>query len=656
MLRKRDVFIAALVLAGAEGAGVAHGAVGLVAGAPVTGLDAPNQAVVADINRDGLRDVVVPNFGNAPGIGGTITIARGNGGTAWTPNVTALPGVIGSSTTSVAVGPLNANANLDIVATSFTAPGAIKTFFGDGTGEAAAGAVTLLPNGSNEVVLIDVDADGDRDAVVASAGTNQISTSLNNGAGVFGAAIPLAVGTSNIWQLAPGDFNEDGVTDVAVSDLNVGVRIALGTGSAAAPFALPPGGTPATTPVIAPGPSRDVVVADFDNDGNLDVASAYTTGLRVALGDGHGEFSGPHITPVAIAGDDSRGLAAGDLDGDGLADIVSADTTSDTARVLRNVGDGEFALAATIAVTTPVNPAVADIDGDGALDVLVPSSVANGTVQLRLNRAVAGVDGVDFGGQVTGGPGPVEPVVFRNGGGAAWATGNAALGGADAADFAIVQDDCSNRTIPAQGSCTVQVRFTPGAVGARVAALTLPGNAANGSAVAALAGRGIDPVTGPPGPQGPQGTPGTPGGSGPQGATGATGAAGAPGATGAAGATGATGAAGTTGATGAAGAAGSKGDTGAKGDRGPAGPTPQVAPRALCSRAATRVSCALFAGTANLPKRVNVRLVKGNRVLARRFRVSPRGFVGFNTRVAKGLYKIVLTDGRKTLASINVRL
>src|SRR4051794_8076698 len=73
----------------------------------------------------------------------------------------------------------------------------------------------------------------------------------------------------------------------------------------------------------------------------------------------------------------------------------------------------------------------------------------------------------------------------------------AALGGANAGDYAITSNTCAGATLPSGSTCTVGVSFAPGAAGARSATLTLTDNTTAGSHVVALTGRGTTPPPAP---------------------------------------------------------------------------------------------------------------------------------------------------------------
>lgn len=115
-----------------------------------------------------------------------------------------------------------------------------------------------------------------------------------------------------------------------------------------------------------------VAVADFDNNGTLDVAVANASGndVTVLLGNGMGGFTA--MPSRSAVGSAPRAVAAGDLDGDGLVDLVVANSLLNTVTVLRNLGGGQFAPGHEIVVgSRPRAVVVGDLSGDGRADLAV---------------------------------------------------------------------------------------------------------------------------------------------------------------------------------------------------------------------------------------------------------------------------------------------
>src|SRR5262249_30056971 len=155
-----------------------------------------------------------------------------------------------------------------------------------------------------------------------------------------------------------GDFNGDGILDVATADDNVqsptiSVRFGVGNGTFG----------PRTSFAIGSQPF-DLHAVDINHDGVLDLVSAnvsFPPTLTVLLGRRDGTFQQlPNITaPTDVH---SARIAVGDVDGDGNLDLVLTD-----GNVLLGHGDGTFTIHDSGAMLGAAGLALADLDGDGHL-------------------------------------------------------------------------------------------------------------------------------------------------------------------------------------------------------------------------------------------------------------------------------------------------
>src|SRR5262249_51232603 len=132
--------------------------------------------------------------------------------------------------------------------------------------------------------------------------------------------------------VAVGDFNGDGITDLAVTNLASNtVSTLLGKN----------GGTFQAVPSFATGFGPfSVALGDFNHDGISDVAVtndfAHNGTVTVLVGKADGTFQGPVSYPV---GSKPVSVEVGDFNGDGILDLV---VTADTVSVLLGNGDGTF--------------------------------------------------------------------------------------------------------------------------------------------------------------------------------------------------------------------------------------------------------------------------------------------------------------------------
>jgi len=117
----------------------------------------------------------------------------------------------------------------------------------------------------------------------------------------------------------------------------------------------------------------DMAIGDLDSDGDLDIISASIGDDRIDWyeNDGKGNFSGQRA--ISTSRINVLRLAIGDLDGDGDLDILSASKKSRRIAWYRNDGSGNFGPQLTIGLSNDdgqADVAVADLDGDGDLDVI----------------------------------------------------------------------------------------------------------------------------------------------------------------------------------------------------------------------------------------------------------------------------------------------
>lgn len=206
-------------------------------------------------------------------------------------------------------------------------------------------------------------------------------------AGVIFLAAPMAAQVTftsapyhvshNPEGIATGDFNRDGMPDVAMgfADSNAsGVEIFLATA---------PGqyGEHTEYPISTPG--NNVVTGDFNGDGVLDILAGDGP-LTLLLGNGDGTFRNGGDTTVFGR---ILGIAAGDFNGDGALDfgVVQQGPSASGAslHIFINNGDGTFTDTATLASvdTTMRGLVAADFNRDGTLDLAtVASEPARGLV------------------------------------------------------------------------------------------------------------------------------------------------------------------------------------------------------------------------------------------------------------------------------------
>ena len=160
-----------------------------------------------------------------------------------------------------------------------------------------------------------------------------------------------------------------------------------------------------------------------------------------------------------------------------------------------------------------VSPQATNVSGPSVQD-----NFGNGSVSITYATPTADLatQAIAFAGtQPQGVASPAQPLTITNNGSAPLSVSGVELGGTDPADY-LVDNQCEQAVAPG-ASCQVMVRFSPQAVGASSASLTVLTNAPTAPAPVALSGTGGALAQGPQGPQGPAGPAGPQGPAGPAG-------------------------------------------------------------------------------------------------------------------------------------------
>jgi len=181
--------------------------------------------------------------------------------------------------------------------------------------------------------------------------------------------------------LALGDFNGDGILDLATTNIGsttmdtVSVLLGKGGGEFSPRADYPTGPVP-----------HGIALGDLNNDGKLDieVANSEASYVSVLLASGDGAFAARMDYPTGI---NPLAVALGDLNGDGRLDIVAASNATgiaSTVSVLLGAGDGTFAANAKYAIEADaVSVAVGDLNRDDRPD-LVTTSFSSDSVTVLL--------------------------------------------------------------------------------------------------------------------------------------------------------------------------------------------------------------------------------------------------------------------------------
>jgi hypothetical protein len=291
-----------------------------------TGGTKPSDLVLGDFNGDTFLDVAAINSGS-----GSLSLLTGDGAGNFAD---AQLFKVAAKPTAIAAGKLNGDASLDLVVTHSN--GTLSVLLGNGTDFDTPATFKTEGKGSSDVALGDFNNDGFLDVVAANAGSNNISFLAGDGTGSLQDATRFAAGVKPT-SLAIADLDLDGSLDVAVvHGVSRFVSVLYGRGAAGGDqfesqlrIGLPKFVRPAA-----------IAVADITGDGFADLvlASAAGDSVHALIGLGGHSFSSPvgfnlgdEAKPSTIAG-----VALADFNNDGLLDIATTvSNTNEIRTVLR---------------------------------------------------------------------------------------------------------------------------------------------------------------------------------------------------------------------------------------------------------------------------------------------------------------------------------
>ncbi len=330
----------------------------------------PSSIAVGDFNNDGVPDLVLTNVGEASELNG-VSVLLGN------PNGTFQTGKFypaGGGAYAVAVGDFNGDGIPDLaVANTDDSLHSVSILLGLGNGTFSAPINSQFGDYYPSAIITgDFNGDGLLDVATANLGDGSqgsFTIFAGNGNGTLGTPVTNPVG-AEAMALVAGDFNRDGNADLAIADpISNTVYILLGNGKGAFTSAAPISGLAAPSGIVA---------ADFNADGKIDLATANADYLApaggnvaVLLGNGDGTFQNPRSSGPVL---DGQGIAAGDLNGDGKIDLVV--TTDAGVTILYGNGDGTLQtpsapLATSASTLSSTAIALADFNGDSYPDIAV---------------------------------------------------------------------------------------------------------------------------------------------------------------------------------------------------------------------------------------------------------------------------------------------
>jgi hypothetical protein len=367
---------------------------------PLSHGTTPLGVKAADLRGIGVLDLVVPEIDNQ-----SVGVLLGNGDGTFAPEKTYL---LPTAPTFVTTADINHDGNLDVIVGLDYSNGGnslISQFVvlpGDGKGNLQ----TPLPapgigrwNTVQWISVTDANRDGNPDLIV----TSDIGTYVYIGNGDFtftlGQKIVETFGTTQVYSAEAADLNGDGCPDVLVSSGAASVYLGNCSGVFTFKNSYPLGDL-----------GWGLALKDVNGDGKLDVITSGVGGLiphwggtasfggdlvSVLLGDGNGGFGTARVYRAELS---MFSLAVADLKGDGKLDVLTANQDSNTVSVLMNDGQGGFGDPQGLYFggnNPTTNVTAADVNGDGKPDILISdiesslsgySIVDSGYIFVALNQ------------------------------------------------------------------------------------------------------------------------------------------------------------------------------------------------------------------------------------------------------------------------------
>jgi hypothetical protein len=370
-------------LAGADGGvqiALGNGDGTFAAATSYSAANSTRYVAVYDINGDGHLDLIALGSQNSTNWQSYLAVLLGNGNGTFQAAQTFYAG---HESLGLALGDFNGDGIADIVTANNGIDNTVGVFLGNGNGTFQS-RVTYPVTGPYSVSIGDVNGDGHLDLIVTTA--TGISVLLGVGDGTFGTAVAHA-GGSITEQAVVGDFNADGKLDVATANFgssNMTVFLGNGDGTFQAPVAY-------ATDVTGPHPGSDplsIVSGDFNGDGieDLAVGSLYEGGSYF-LGNGDGTFQplGALNTLDSNSLGYNWGIVSGDFDGDGLDDLAVAEEFDGITAILL----AQQTVVATSSGVSVPGPAVQQVDASYPGDVEHVSSVSSAVPLQPLASAVS---------------------------------------------------------------------------------------------------------------------------------------------------------------------------------------------------------------------------------------------------------------------------
>jgi hypothetical protein len=311
--------------------------------------DRPESKAIADLNGDGVSDVVTVNSASDD-----ISVLLGNGDGSFQAQQRY---TVADGANSIILEDINGDGVLDVVTARLRGDD-ISVLLGNGDGSFQA-----KPSVSGSFRYL-IDLNGDSVLDIVSTGDEEILLSLGNGDGSFQVPLHIDIGMK-FGSIDLADLNRDGVLDMVVLiDNHVEVFIGNGDGS-----------FQTQQQIAFDDRIHQVTLDDINGDDVIDIAVAHGDGhVSGWFGNGDGSFQTQQLlTDRSLSILDVYEFSLDDVNGDGVVDLVTFNSESPISVWLGN-GDGTFQWTDTIAFSgndISYSHTLTDLNNDDVLDMVV---------------------------------------------------------------------------------------------------------------------------------------------------------------------------------------------------------------------------------------------------------------------------------------------
>jgi uncharacterized protein (TIGR03437 family) len=335
-----------------------------------------------DINGDGTLDLVIATSGLNDAV-----MMLGNGRGEFGAPASINSGVVGGRPVAVEIRDFNHDGKTDLALLNSVTLNLV-ILLGDGQGGFTQSAILNIGAFPKGLAAADFNNDGHLD-LVAKAQSGGLALFLGNGQGGFTQSVTGIGGNLVGVIFTTGDFNGDGLTDLALSD----DRASSFNGKISVFFSDGQGGFGDPINVTTVDVLRSLNASDLNLDGRDDLIftrSTPTDAVFVVLSNPGGSFATPASYPSIFG---LHAAIAKDINGDGKQDLIIPGSSLGAAAILLGKGDGSFNPPTLLGDTeAPFLISAGDFDEDGSIDLAIWRS-SPASISVLLNRSMCRPDG-----------------------------------------------------------------------------------------------------------------------------------------------------------------------------------------------------------------------------------------------------------------------